>query len=115
MAFDLKQFQREHLEWSLRNFGNQPAVNPLLGVVEEVGELSHAFLKQQQGIRNAENLRAKEIDAVADIVIFLTDYCNRRSIDLDAALEATWTQVKARDWKANPDTAHQIAENPSTN
>jgi hypothetical protein len=66
------------------NFGDRPAWQTLLGVVEEVGELSHAHLKAAQGIRGTrEQHHVAKIDAVADIVIFLADYCTAEGIDLE--------------------------------
>lgn len=95
------QIQEEVFEWSKRNFGNQPSWRPLLGAVEEVGELAHAYLKQSQGIRVNEDHRAAMVDAVADTVIFLMDFCAREGIDIQDAVEQTWAVVKQRDWTAH--------------
>lgn len=97
------RFNQEYPGWLRRNFPNDDAGRQLLGVVEEVGELAHAHLKSLQGIRHtAEEIRAMKVDAVADIVIFLSGYCLNENIDLDAAVEATWDQVRQRDWLADP-------------
>lgn len=99
---ELHQIQSEVAEWSTRNFGQQPSVNPLLGVVEEVGELSHAYLKRQQGIRGTPEEHAAAIrDAVGDIVIFLCDFCAREGINLGNAVEDTWRKVSQRNWVKN--------------
>ena len=45
------KFQREQKEWAARNFREHVAWHALLGLMEEVGELSHAHLKTVQGIR----------------------------------------------------------------
>ena len=68
--------------------------------MEEVGELSHAHLKREQGIRGTEGEHTLAIeDAVADIVIFLADYCNSQGIDLESTVVRVWdTVVKPRDW-----------------
>jgi len=100
---NLQTLQREVSEWSRRNFpGNLPH-HPLLGVAEEVGELSHAHLKLEQGIRGdpAEHLSAK-VDAVGDIVIYLADYCERNGFDLDTAVTIAWAEVSKRDWRKDP-------------
>jgi|WetSurMetagenome_2_1015567.scaffolds.fasta_scaffold10221_5 NTP pyrophosphatase (non-canonical NTP hydrolase) len=100
---DLKQLQQEHLTWSLENFpDNRDPIHPVLGVVEEVGELSHALLKQAQGIRgsHAEHEAAAQ-DAIGDIVIYLCDVCSRRGWDFDEIVYRTWAQVKQRDWQKN--------------
>lgn len=102
----LRKMQKEQKEWSLKNFGHQPAWAPLLGAVEEIGELSHAHLKEYQGIRNKEQHDLAAQDAVADAIIYLMDYCNCRGWDMESILKSTWNSVKKRDWKENPDSAH---------
>jgi NTP pyrophosphatase (non-canonical NTP hydrolase) len=74
----------------------------LLGVVEEVGELSHAHLKLEQGIRINEDHKTKQVDAVGDIVVFLAHYCTLQGIDFGLAVKTCWNEVKQRDWKAFP-------------
>ena len=101
----LKKMQEEQKPWVKHNFGDRPSWMPLLGVVEELGELAHAHLKKAQGIRVNENHDENIKDAVADIVIFLADYCSSVGIDLEKVVQETWDKVKQRDWKANPATA----------
>ena len=96
MTFD--RLQNEASEWSLRNFGPHygTGYRNLLGIMKEVGELAHAHLKAEQGIRTSEDHAAAKIDAVADIMIFLVNYCDSQNINLNDAIEATWAKVKAR-------------------
>jgi len=102
--FSLRRLQAEQHEWAKRNFGEEVQTYlPLLGVVEEVGELAHAHLKEAQGIRTTEDHEAKAKDAVGDAIIYLADYCSRRGWDLQDIVEQTWAAVKRRDWKANPE------------
>lgn len=102
-VFRLCYFQTEVGEWSRYNFGDQPSTNPLLGLTEEVGELSHAHLKGLQGIRHTpDEIRDMKADAVADIMVYLADYAEREGIDLEGTLMVTWKKVKARNWRANP-------------
>jgi len=103
----LKKLQDEQRPWVAYNFGDRPSWMPLLGVVEELGELAHAYLKRAQGIRTSENHTENAKDAVADIVIFLADYCSAEGFDLEAIVQETWDKVKQRDWKKNPDNAHK--------
>lgn len=73
----------------------------LLGMVEEIGELSHAFLKAEQGIRKGVNIDKQmgDIkDALADTVIFLLSFCNTHNIDFEEVLTSTWDEVEKRDW-----------------
>jgi hypothetical protein len=45
-------FQKEVSDWAEYNFGaDRPYTQPLMGLAEELGELNHALLKQEQGIR----------------------------------------------------------------
>ena len=101
-GFSLRQLQAEQRPWVEHNYGDRPAYWPLLGAVEELGELAHAHLKQEQGIRTNEDHAAAKRDGVADIVIYLADYCSAEGIDMQGAVEATWREVKQRDWKADP-------------
>jgi NTP pyrophosphatase (non-canonical NTP hydrolase) len=75
-----------------------------LGLGEEVGELFHAHLKEEQNIRgesNAHQLEAK--DAVGDIIIYLMHYCTLRDWAIEPILNNVWEQtVSKRDWKKNP-------------
>lgn len=107
--FSLKQFQAEHAEWETKNFGPQPAHRLLMGLMEELGELSHALLKQEQGIRSTEGLVAKEKDAIGDLLVYLAGYCTSRGFDLEQIIGEVWAEVKLRDWKKSPDSAHEIA------
>lgn len=101
---DLKQLQKEQALWAHKNFSSlTPSWQPLMGIVEEVGELAHAHLKESQKIRTNENHIENAKDAIGDIIIFIADYCNRRNFDLTEIVEQTWSQVKKRNWKDNPE------------
>ncbi len=103
--FTFKQLQEEVQTWQEYNFGTHDAIDPLLGAVEELGELAHAHLKESQGIRgHPEALQLEARDAVADCIVYLTDYCSVRGWDLDEIMRETWDQVKQRDWKKYPMT-----------
>lgn len=102
----LRQLQEEQRPWVAHNFPGRHAHYPLLGAMEELGELAHAHLKAEQGIRQHENHDEAKRDAVADVVIFLSDYCTANGIDFQDSLNETWAKVRRRDWQANPETAH---------
>ena len=108
----LRKLQQEQIPWVRHNFGNRPSYWPLLGVMEEVGELAHAHLKNEQGIRNQEDHFENKKDAIADIVIFLADYCQAEGIDFESVVQETWDKVKQRDWKKSPDNAHLEIDRP---
>lgn len=99
----LRQLQEEQRPWQQHNFPGREAYYPLLGAVEELGELAHEHLKDIQGIRGThEEHMEKAKDAVADTIIFLSDYCSAMGFDLQEIVEQTWNEVKKRDWKLDP-------------
>lgn len=105
----IREMQIEHATWLEHNFPDQQPVHPLLGIVEEVGELSHAFLKAQQGIRSGLQPRqvyTMEKDALGDIFIYMISYCNSNTFDLETVIEDTWQKVRMRDWRLHPETGH---------
>jgi len=100
---DLAELQARQLAWRARNFPNQRPHEALLGLAEEVGELSHAHLKGEQGIRHTpEEVQKMKEDAVGDIAIYLASYCNTNGINLQACVEREWEKVEARDWVSDP-------------
>lgn len=100
---NLAMLQNKIEEWNQRNFPNAKPIEPLLGLVEEIGELSHAHLKSSQGIRGTENeLFLEKVDAVGDIFIFLSAYCSLNGIDLELAIRKAWSEVRQRDWIKYP-------------
>jgi NTP pyrophosphatase (non-canonical NTP hydrolase) len=102
---NLKTLETKVSMWSEKNFpGNKP-YHPLLGIGEEVGELMHAHLKMEQGIRgSAEQHHTAKEDAVGDIVIYLADYCWRNGIDFEHAVTKAWDEVSRRDWTKHPES-----------
>lgn len=80
--------------WSAYNFPNNQPDHAILGLYEEFGELSHAVLKSQQGIRGTpESHREAGIDALCDMSIYLMDFMYRaapdscRDLFVDAAVD----------------------------
>lgn len=107
MKMDIQTIQTELDQWSLHNFPSRKVHHPLLGATEEMGELCHAHLKMEQGIRgtNEEHI-AEAKDAIGDVIIYLMDYCNQMDFDLQTIIEETWQTVCNRDWKKNPKTGY---------
>jgi len=95
---DLYQLQTEVSEWAARNFPSAMPHQPLLGAAEEIGELSHAHLKMEQGIRTNEDHMLGKVDAIGDVVIFLAHYCHLNGLNLGSCIYNTWEKVKQRDW-----------------
>lgn len=104
---ELSRLQEEAREWRHRVFPEESRTAPLqaLGVCEEAGELAHAVLKMEQGIRGNRIKHLDEAaDAVGDTVIFLTGVCDSLGLDLDTCVTNAWNEVKLRDWAANKET-----------
>lgn len=106
MSLQLSELQRERDLWVARNFPGDELVNSILGAMEELGELAHAFLKHKQGIREVSDGNVKDLieDAVADCVIFLAGVATHTGFDYGEAVQRTWDKVKQRDWVNNPET-----------
>jgi NTP pyrophosphatase (non-canonical NTP hydrolase) len=98
----LARLQAEHRRWLEHNFPDQQPHDGLLGMVEEIGELAHAHLKRQQGIRTNEDHDAAVRDALGDVLIYMLSYCNTNGLDLAECVEDAWAEVAARDWAADP-------------
>jgi len=108
---NIRDLQEKIHEWRKFNFPNADGTQQLLGLIEELGELSHAHLKGIQQIRHsAKEITYMKVDAVADLFIFLTGYCSYEGIDLEAAVLVTWEKVKQRDWIADPMNAGEGSE-----
>lgn len=101
--FNFRVLQLEVKEWASRNFPNAEPWEPLVGAMEELGELAHAHLKEHQGIRTGESHQEAKEDAVADIIIYLADYCWRNHISMAGSVYEVWQRVKSRDWITNPE------------
>jgi len=118
MDLTFRDLQRQHRIWARKNFPETKPHQPLLGVIEELGELTeadpgidlgtvlqvvgklaHHHLKREQGIRGlGVEHRAKAQDAIGDVIIFLIHYCTMNEYDLQEIIEKTWQEVKKRDW-----------------
>lgn len=92
-----------HRAWARKNFPNAEKWEPLVGLQEEVGELSHAFLKNHQGIRLNEPHQENMADAVGDCVMYLLHFCTLNGIDFMQAVREVWATISQRDWNRHPD------------
>lgn len=106
---ELSALQGQVRAWEEYNFPNADALQQLLGVVEEVGELCHFVLKEAQGIREAVDSAGKKVsteehqmDAVGDAAIFLINFCNKKGWSFDRILDETWAEVSRRNFVRFP-------------
>lgn len=93
--------QQAVVAWTDHNFPDQPAYRPLLGIAEEVGELSHAHLKGEQGVRTDEDHEANAQDALGDMFVYMCHYAERRGWNLADCIRKAWCEVLERDWRKN--------------
>lgn len=100
----LNRIQKQRADWALENFGEPKAYHLLLGMTEELGELCHAHLKREQGIRINENHEAAIKDALGDILIYALGYAQSQNLSLEDCLVEAWHHVRMRDWKNNKAT-----------
>lgn len=76
MGLDWNKLVEERNAWVAHNFPNEvdghPGLGSMFGVIEEMGELVHAHLKEDQGIRGTdEQHQADAKDAVGDLTVYL--------------------------------------------
>jgi len=90
--------------WLNHNFPNTTSDQQFKGVVEELGELSHADLKGEQGIRGYDKTKTEEEikDAVGDLVIYLCNYCTTKNINFKECVDIAFSEVIGRDWIKYP-------------
>ena len=105
---NIAKMQREHLEWSKRNFPDNQPWHPFVGMIEELCECAHAFLKTSQGIRTNEDHKEQLYDSLGDIFIYMMDFANHQGIDLGECFVVTWDKVKQRDWHKNKENGAGI-------
>jgi|SRR5215475_87712 len=67
--------------WAKENFDVE---RPELGIAEEAGELTHAVLKREQGIRSAANKKtmAEITDALGDAMIYMLHFAHLHQIPI---------------------------------
>jgi NTP pyrophosphatase (non-canonical NTP hydrolase) len=67
-----RQITAERKEWVDKNFPPDVYSHSVLGVIEEVGELTHHYLKDLQSIRGDHDEHVAEMkDAIGDITVYL--------------------------------------------
>jgi hypothetical protein len=76
--------QREVGEWAQRNFGDQPPVNPLVGMVEELCEVE---------IASVEADRISMSKEIGDVMIYMAHFCYLRG----------WSLLEAWDGRLVPE------------
>jgi NTP pyrophosphatase (non-canonical NTP hydrolase) len=69
---DWDKLIEERNAWIAHNFPGPDMPNTMLGVIEELGELTHSWLKRDQGIRGTTEQHNEDMkDAVGDLTVYL--------------------------------------------
>lgn len=89
---NLVAMQADQIEWSTRNFGQQPPHRPMLGIIEELCELEEAQLGDAD-----ETTEASVLDAVGDVSIYMLDYCGKRGW----SMQELWDARACPEWLDN--------------
>jgi NTP pyrophosphatase (non-canonical NTP hydrolase) len=104
MTLDTLQYKLA--DWQRYNFPRQVADRErlalllALGVSEESGELAHAVLKRDQGIRGTDaEHKAKIRDAIGDIAIFAMQLCTLEGWSFESIVTETAAEVMKRKWE----------------
>lgn len=85
---DLIQIQLERDSWVKRNFPEAIPEECVLGVIEELGELTHHHLKKKQAIRGTDEEHDVGMrDSVGDALIYLLGVCSASGFSLQEAVE----------------------------
>lgn len=96
----LDEFQDLLVIWTNHNFPEATEDQQVLGMMEELGEFAHAKLKDEQGIRGTKEKHVEAMkDALGDLLVFVSNFCNHRGWSLQQILIDTWDEIKTRDWQ----------------
>lgn len=94
MNFDFKQFLHKQRTWVEHNFPLSGTQHQLMGIVEEVGELSHSLLKQAQKIRGSHDEHEIDAqDAVGDIIIYTSSFLIKAGFSAQRIEEYLWNKL----------------------
>jgi len=96
---DLEEAQIRLGEWSREQFGDQGSINPFLGMVEEMGEMTRIILKRRQDIRQEELAEEDLGRELADVMIYALDFAEREGFTLADPFEEKLEEVLERDFR----------------
>jgi NTP pyrophosphatase (non-canonical NTP hydrolase) len=104
----INQYQRDIGAWALRNFPNDTRQDVALGLVEEVGEICRATLKQVQGVRGSHEIWEDEIKhEIPDVFIKLCHLAEVFGYDLATLVEHKWSIVQYRE-SGSPEERNRV-------
>jgi NTP pyrophosphatase (non-canonical NTP hydrolase) len=78
--------QAENQAWTLKNFGQQPPHQPMLGIFEELGELNFADQRHDDaGVK----------DGIADVMVFAASLCWNLGFRLENICDVARTRAES--------------------
>lgn len=97
----LDTIQDFHAKWLDETFPENDSDDQLKGVLEEIGELARAELKNSQKFRNYSDGEIKEkiTDAIGDLFFYMCGYCSRKGIRLADCIDMALKEIVTRDWE----------------
>jgi NTP pyrophosphatase (non-canonical NTP hydrolase) len=93
---DLRQLEKEVTAWHKEKFPLATKEDLLFKLVEEVGELFEAALREKQNPNREIEFQVKQSDALGDIVIVLAAFAGRLGYVLDLCVQCSWNEVRTR-------------------
>jgi NTP pyrophosphatase (non-canonical NTP hydrolase) len=84
----MNELQEKVFDWFITNFGSSKSedeliVQQMVGMIEELGELSHSMLKLEQNIRKDEEHIVNLEDSIGDILVFALNLLSLLDIKIE--------------------------------
>ena len=108
----MSQLQERLGAWQREQFKSADRKDLALGIMEELGELARAILKNSQGIRGYDDPKkylSEAGDAIGDLVIYAINEATKLELDFETLLVLTAAEVMGRDWLKFPLNADLFA------
>jgi NTP pyrophosphatase (non-canonical NTP hydrolase) len=113
---ELNEIQKKLWEWENKHFPDAIGFpeQQVLGMCEEVGEISHMILKSIQKYREGrhgltEEVKAEIADGVHDTFVYGLQLLSELRIDIEPGFTETVKKVLERDWnKSREETKNEI-------
>jgi hypothetical protein len=88
----------EHIQAEL-----QRPHDPILRAQAELGSIAEAYQNMEAGeYGSPEHHLNNMVQAAAEVVLALTEFCARQELDLQDAVEHVWHKRRMKRWRENP-------------
>ena len=77
-----------------------------------IRRLAHSQLKGEQNIRGGQSKHDEVLKSTLSSVLWALEAISAEIVQRDflSVIDEVWSKVRQRDWVANPNTAHEVAE-----